>query len=81
MPRLSNASIAMLRPPRPSRCPIAVSTTAQTDGKEPTVQVLVLPLFEKKVCAKNAAVQLFLQKAAAGQSKADRGLCEVCEKE
>lgn len=55
----------------------------ETDGKEPTVQVLVLPLCEKRVCAENAAenMHLFLQKVAVGQSKAERGVCAVCEKE
>lgn len=43
----------------------------ETDGKEPTVQVLVLPLCDKTSCAQNAT---------AGQKRADVGACEVCGK-
>ena len=53
-----------------------------TDGKEPTVQVLVLPLCDKPSCAEAAAakMQVFQQRALAGQQRAERGVCEVCEK-
>lgn len=54
----------------------------ETDGKEPTVQVLVVPLCDKKACAENATtnMRLFLQKVTAVQKNADRGACQVCEK-
>lgn len=54
----------------------------ETDGKSPTVQVMVLPLCNKSSCAENAAanMRMFQQRALASQKKAEQGACEVCEK-